>query len=133
MTTQADLNQLVVVLNNRLGRPQYGWTYNPVNKQNVASVGALALDGAYGGWKLVEVLSASGALREVSPRLGKADLELYLRALLTGIEYAEVNLPGEALPSWGPYQAEDMGTSWSREQEPLPDTGAGASVEAYRG
>lgn len=102
MTTKKELDQLVVVLNKRLGRPQPGWHYNPIGKNNVANVGALELDGAYGGWRLMEVLSVGGALHEVSPRLSKPDMELYLRAMITGIEYAEENVPGRELPSWGP-------------------------------
>lgn len=99
MTTRAELDQLVTILNNRLGRPQYGW--DRVGDKNVAHVGALTLDGAYGGWRLHEVLSASGAVREVGPRMTKSATADYLRAILAGIEFAEANVAGvRGLPRW---------------------------------
>lgn len=99
MTTRAELDQLIVILNNRLGRPQYGW--DRVGDKNVCQVGALTLDGAYGGWRLHEVLSAGGGVREVGPRLTKSAMADYLRAILAGIDFAEANVAGvRGLPRW---------------------------------
>lgn len=98
-TTKNELEQLVVVLNNRLGRPQYGW--DRVGDKNVAHVGALYLDVSYGQPRLHEVLSGSGAVREVGPRLPRGQMADQLRAILHGIEFAEANVGGYgSLPRW---------------------------------
>jgi hypothetical protein len=98
-TTKAELDSLVTILNNRLGRPQYGW--DRVNGKNVAHVGALHLDISYGQPRLHEVLDAGGGAREVSPRLPRGQMAQYIRAMLTGIEYAETNTGGYgSLPRW---------------------------------
>ena len=102
--TKKDLEQLVRVLNNRLGRPQYGW--DRVGNRNVAHVGAFTLDGGYGTWALREVIEAGGAEQEHGPRMSKSDLARYIRAILIGIDLAEVNIRSAAphldgLPGWG--------------------------------
>ena len=98
MTTRAELDQLVVILNNRLGRPQYGW--RRVGDKNVAHVGALTLDGAYGGWRLHEVVNTSGGVREIGPRMPKRAMADYIRAILAGVDFAEANLRPGDLPAW---------------------------------
>lgn len=98
MTKQADLDQLVTIINNRLGRPQYGW--DRVGDKNVAHVGALSLDGAYGGWRLHETLSAGGGAQEIGPRLTKSQMKAQLHAILYGIELAESNFSDRVLPRW---------------------------------
>ncbi len=104
-TTKADIDLLVLVLNNRLGRPHYGWDHTP---DGIAcKVGALLLDQSYGGQRLHEVVNSSGGVREVSPRLPKSRMAEFLRAMLIGIDFAETNLRTAApeldgLPGWVP-------------------------------
>lgn len=85
--SKTDLQQTVNVLANRLGRPERGQ-------------GALVLNGAYGGWRLHEVVENTGE-RDLSPRLPKSELARFIRAMLIGIDLAEQNV-GEyySLPSW---------------------------------
>lgn len=98
-TTSKDLDQLVRIINERLGRPQYGW--DRVSGKNVAHVGALTLDVSYGQPRLNEVLDAGGAEREIGPRLPRGQMETQLRAILYGIDLAEANVGGYgSLPSW---------------------------------
>jgi hypothetical protein len=86
MTTRSELDQLVVILNNRLGRPQYAW--NRIGTRNVCTVGALTLDGAYGGWRLHEVVNDGGGVREIGPRMSKSAMAEYIRAMLEGVDLA---------------------------------------------
>jgi hypothetical protein len=86
-TTKAELDQLVVILNRRLGRPDYEWTR--VGDRNIASVGALTLDRSYGGNRLHEVVNDGGGVREIGPRLPAGQMADYLRAMLEGIALAE--------------------------------------------
>lgn len=98
-TSRAELESLVRMINDRLGRPQYGW--DRVGKQNVAHVGALHLDVSYGQPRLHEVLDAGGGAREVGPRLPAGQMALQLRAILHGIELAESSIGGYgSLPRW---------------------------------
>lgn len=91
--TKADLEQLVKVLNNRLGRPtEWG------------KPGNLHLQEAYGnGPRLYENLGDAGGVREVSPRLPRGQMAQYIRAMLVGIDFAETNLGTGyyTLPGWG--------------------------------
>lgn len=99
-TTRAELEQLVKNLNNRLGRPEYGW-YTAPNGENVCRVGAMYLDISYGKPRLQEVVHASGGAREIGPRLPSGQMELQLQSMLYGVELAEANLGGYAtLPRW---------------------------------
>lgn len=103
-TTKAELDGLVRVLNNRLGRPQYDWSRSPAG-QNVCRVGALTLDRSYGGNRLHEVVNSSGGVREVGPRLSAGPMADYLRAMLNGIDLAETNVRQavpqlDGLPGW---------------------------------
>lgn len=97
-TTMAELEQLVRILNERLGRPQYGW-YTAPNGQNTSRVGALYLEVSYGQPRLAEVVNASGGVAEHSPRLTKAGMADWLRAMIKGIEFAEINVV-QADKSW---------------------------------
>ena len=98
-TTTAELEQLVKMLNDRLGRPQYGW--DRIGDRNVAHVGALHLDISYGQPRLHEVVNAGGGVREIGPRLPRGQMADYLRAILAGIDFAEANIGGYgSLPGW---------------------------------
>jgi hypothetical protein len=98
-TTKAELDQLVTVLNQRLGRPEYGW-YRFGGK-NHCRVGAFTLDISYGQPRLQEVLSEGGGVRDVGPRLPRGQMAVQLRAMLAGIDYAETNVGGYgSLPRW---------------------------------
>lgn len=94
--TKADLEALVRVLNNRLGRPvEWG------------KPGNLYVQEGYGnGPRLYEQLGLARGTREVSPRLPRGQMAQYIRAMLVGIDFAEVNLRTAAphldgLPGWG--------------------------------
>lgn len=98
-TTRKDLDQLVTILNNRLGRPEYGWYQ--FGGKNHCRVGALTLDISYGQPRLQEVVNDGGGVREIGPRLPSGQMETQLRAILEGIELAEANLGGYGkLPGW---------------------------------
>src|SRR5574338_57931 len=87
--TKADLDQSVKVLNDRLGRPQeYG------------RPGNLHIQSDSTGSRLFENLGQG--TREVSPRLSRGELAAFIRAMLIGIDFAEVNLGTGyyTLPSW---------------------------------
>jgi hypothetical protein len=136
-TSRAELESLVRMLNDRLGRPEYGW--DRVGDRNVAHVGALTLDISYGQPRLHEVLDSGGGVNEVGPRLPAGQMALFLRAMLHGVDFAEANLGGYGtLPRWDQgFRAEDMGTAYSRERREADEVpgwnGAGAEVEAARG
>ncbi len=106
-TTKVDLDQLVQVLNNRLGRPHYEWYRSPAGP-NVCRVGALTLDWSYGRPRLHQVVNSSGGVSEIGPRLAKPQMAVQLRAILIGIDFAETNLRTAApeldgLPGWGEF------------------------------
>lgn len=115
--SKAELDSLVNVLNRRLGRPMV-----------TGRVGNLFLQSAYGnGPRLYEQLDIG--VREASPRLQAGKMAEYLRAMLTGIELAEVNIKTAA--------PELNGLPGFVEQPDMPEApgwdGAGAEVEAQRG
>jgi hypothetical protein len=92
--TKAELEQLVVVLNNRLGRP-VTWGQG----------GHIYAGWAYGSPRLSEQLP-SGGERELSPRLPTGQLAAHVRAMLIGIDLAEANIRTAApqlngLPGYG--------------------------------
>ena len=98
-TTKAELDQLVTVLNERLGRPQYGW-YRFGDK-NHCRVGAFTLDVSYGQPRLQEVVNDGGRVREIGPRQPRGQMAQYIRAMIHGIDYAETNIGGyDSLPRW---------------------------------
>lgn len=104
-TTTRELQSLVKMINERLGRPEYGWyrVGQEPDARNVARVGALTLDISYGQPRLQEVVSGTGAVREVGPRLPRGQMADQLRAILAGIDFAEANLGGYGkLPPWQP-------------------------------
>ncbi len=99
-TTKAELDQLVRMINKRLGRPEYDWYRSPAGP-NVCRVGALTLDRSYGGNRLHEVVNSGGGVREIGPRLSAGPMANYLHAILAGIDFAEANLGGYGqLPVW---------------------------------
>lgn len=104
-TTKAELEVLATVINNRLGL----WSRTP-DHGLVADERAYFVQYAYGQPRLMR----DGGAVDVSPRLPAGQLADWMRAFLDGIDAAE---RAHTVP---PLQ-------------PLPDTGAGASVEAYRG
>lgn len=93
-TTKADLEQLMAVLNNRLGRPtEWG------------KPGNLHLQEAYGnGPRMYENLGEG--TREIGPRMRRGLMADYIRGMLIGIDFAETNVRSAApnlggLPGWG--------------------------------
>jgi hypothetical protein len=65
-------------------------------------------------------LVRDGGAREVSPRLSSGELAQWMRAFIAGIEAGQLG--------WEHSDEDSVNGTL-----PLPDTGAGASVEAYRG
>ena len=88
--TKTDLEQLVKVLNDRLGRPQE-W----------GRPGNLHIQSDSTGSRLYENLGQG--TREVSPRGSRGELAAFIRAMLIGIDFAEANLGTGyfTLPGWG--------------------------------
>lgn len=61
--TQKNLETSVAMLNRITGSPQE--TYTRVDGKYRANIGNYHLDGAYGGWKLVRIVSEGGGITDV--------------------------------------------------------------------
>ncbi len=84
--TMAQLESWVEAINRASGTPQTAWTKKP-NGQYVANIGNYHLDGAYGGWQLVQHMNEGGGIHVISTGGFVSKRELYnqLRAFHSGI------------------------------------------------
>ena len=82
----SDLEQACTVLNNMTGNPTEPWTRT--DGRNVANVGNYHLAGAYGGWKLVQMMTTGGGIRDIFRRGYRTKRELYdlIYAYMDGID-----------------------------------------------
>jgi hypothetical protein len=81
-----DIKRLVDLLNDRTGNNRLAWSPD----KRGANTGTYYVDGAYGGVRLVQIMSDGGGIRTVShDGYGtKRELYNYLLALLDGIDLA---------------------------------------------
>lgn len=85
-TTQKDLEGLVNLLNRITSHSLTPYVQGK-DKGLTAQVGAYLLDGAYGGWKLAQIVNEGGGQRDIT--LGyqtKADCYRQIAAYIRGIE-----------------------------------------------
>lgn len=66
-TTRAHLDAALAALRRASGRTAEPWTRGP-DGHATANVGALYLEGAYGGYRLCEIVTEGGAVRDLTPR-----------------------------------------------------------------
>src|SRR5438132_2849757 len=90
-TTLHDLDVRLRLVSGYLGRPEYEWRHE--DGRNIATVGALYLDRSYGGQRLHEVVSESGAVREHSPRCTTGEMALFLDGMLAAMRLGEDSGP----------------------------------------
>lgn len=112
-TTRAELEELAALINSRLGGGDYAIGY------------------AYGSPRL----ERDGGAVDVSPRLPAGQLADWMRAFLAGIDAMLRKAEDVALSCLCPFTHMHPRhlTGESILDQPLPDTGAGSQVEAYRG
>ncbi len=87
--TSKHLEQLCRVLNNRVnGNNDPLW--RRVASENVATIGAFYIDGAYGGVALYRIVTDGGGVTDIfrSGHMPKRDLYARMTALLDGIDLA---------------------------------------------
>lgn len=82
------LRHRVDMLNRNLGLPMQIWSPDPSGRGNVAHVGCYSLDCAYGGYCLVQIVSASGGERDITPRVGAGECLRLINAFEAGLERA---------------------------------------------
>ena len=85
-TTMKELEGLVNRLNVLTGNSQKPW--QTINGRNVASVGTYVLDGAYGGWKLAQIVNEGGGERNPISMgyVSKKECYYAIHAYIRGIE-----------------------------------------------
>ena len=84
--TIKDLRARVDHLNRVLGKPLHHSVTNSEGKYLHAAVGNFHLEGAYGGWKLVQIVNEAGGVRDISTGYrSKREVYEFLNAYLDGI------------------------------------------------
>lgn len=82
--TRKDLERAVKALNEQTGHAVDAW--RRVGDRNIANVGTYVVDGAYGGWKVCQIVSESGGEKEITSGYRPARETLaQLRAFSDGI------------------------------------------------
>lgn len=85
-TTIKTLRAMVDNLNTLTGNPVNVWTRQ--GNQNVAHVGAYVLDAAYGGYRLAQMVNASGGERDITGRSTASGCAAAIRAFQNGLTAA---------------------------------------------
>ena len=95
--TQKDLEIVVRQINEAAKAPKTAYTRYKSGKHK-ANIGHYYLDGAYGGWKLVRIVSEGGGIRDITPGyVPKKELYYQMQAFLSGLEAKKGRRnPGEA-------------------------------------
>lgn len=83
--TKGDLENLVSRINDATDNPKITW--HATEGKLIANVGNYSLSGAYGGWKLVQIVSEAGGERDISNMGYSSKRELYywMTAFLNGL------------------------------------------------
>ena len=76
--TAKQLDGAMEWLNQYFELPTESW------KDGKAQIGNLHLDGAYGGWRIVQHMTDGGGIREISPRGSRREIFDYAHAMLKG-------------------------------------------------
>ncbi len=76
--TAKQLDGAMEWLNQYLELPVRSWV------DGKAQIGNLHLDGAYGGWRIVQHMTDGGGIREISPRGSRREIFDYAHAMLKG-------------------------------------------------
>lgn len=88
-TTQKDLENVVTRINRIAGTPATYSDKQPDGKFK-ANIGHYHLDGAYGGWKLSQVVNEGGGIRNITHGYApKSVLYDQMQAFLSGLEAAK--------------------------------------------
>jgi hypothetical protein len=83
-TTVKTLRILVDNLNDYTGHPRSAWI-NDDDRGFRAIEGCYVLDCAYGGYRLAQIVGATGGERQITPRYGAAVTADLIRAYMDGI------------------------------------------------
>jgi hypothetical protein len=83
-TTVKTLRTLVDTLNDIVGMPRNPWTKD-AEGNNRSIEGCYVLDSAYGGYRLSQIVGASGGERDITPRYGAAIQADLIRAYMAGM------------------------------------------------
>ena len=88
-TGEKRLEKLAGIINDLTRNPVRTWVVEPGagKPKYVAQVGNYHLDHNDAGWRLQQVVGDRGGIVEVSPRLTKGQMEVWLRAFLKGLQY----------------------------------------------
>jgi hypothetical protein len=78
--TEKQLDAIIERLNIYFDLPIDSW------KDGKAQIGNLHLDGAYGGWRIVQHMTDGGGIREISPRGSRREIFEYAHAMLKGAQ-----------------------------------------------
>ena len=84
-TTMKQLEARVNTLNVVLGYPTEHYKPYKVRGRWIANPNHYYIGQAYGGYRLEQITSESGAARDVSPRGTKSEVWFYVHAMLEGI------------------------------------------------
>ena len=90
MSNQITLGMLearVTMLNNALDQPTEYW--DKVSARPCHNVGHYYIGRAYGGYRLEQISSGTGAARDISPRGTKRETWDYVTAMIAGVEAAQ--------------------------------------------
>lgn len=88
MTTQKELESLVDCLNDLTRHNREAYTPDASTGHLNANIGTYTLNGAYGGWKLSQIVTAGGGERDLlsTGYTTKRELAQAIRAFIAGIE-----------------------------------------------
>lgn len=79
--TNKHLENQVDILNNHTNQPEKSWTKND-NGEYKSNVGNYHIAGAYGGWKLEQIVNEGGGVREITNyRMTKRELYYVLHSM----------------------------------------------------
>jgi hypothetical protein len=89
--TETILQSRIDYLNAVTGMPLTTW--GRVGSKNVAQIGNYHLSGAYGGWRLEQIASEGGSIRDVfrCGYVSKRELLALIDAMLVGITHREAS------------------------------------------
>jgi len=87
--TKAILDARVRGLNERTGNPLEPYKLNENTGRYEAQIGCFYVGGAYGGFRLEQIVNEGGGSRDISLRGTRRDVFTFIGAMLTGFQICE--------------------------------------------
>ena len=83
--TIKELEQRVALINAYLGKKENPWNFDSITKKSTANIGTYYIDKSYGGYRLEKITNEGGGCMDISLRLTKRELNLYLKGMVEGL------------------------------------------------